>query len=302
LPPDEQFPGLPQAPDASSLPPAPDSSSIRSSATEAAISAADEASTSTETADNQDDESASEDPSQPADEQAEPEAPQPPEPREIDVVYISDIDLLMSAFVRIRARPDEDEEIKWNFENVSFVLNTIDVLSGDDQYIEIRRRKPYHSTLQMVELQTQAAQRWEQEQEVEFQKAFDEAVKAAEEENRKEIANFEKKLQELQEKQRQEGGAGIRLVDVQKAAQDLAEVTQRLNRRLDVRREQLRRERDDKIELIRRETDLEILRTKNQYKVLAVTLPAIPPLLIGFLVFVRRRLREREGIARSRMR
>jgi ABC-2 type transport system permease protein len=297
LGPDEEFPGMPNSP------------LDRSSATEATGSAAEEPATSTEA-----DEAA------PASEESEPPAPdvpapdtqatdaepsdvpEPPQPREIDVVYVSDIDLLMSAFVRIRARPDEDEEITWNFENVTFVLNMIDVLSGDDQYIEIRRRKPYHSTLQMVELQTQAARDREYDQEIEFQKAYDQAVKEAEEENRKEIEKFEKKLQELQEKQRQEGGAGIRLVDVQKAAQDLAEVTQRLNRRLDVRREQLQRERDDKIEVIRRKIDLEILKTKNQYKVLAVTLPPIPPLLIGFLVFVRRRLREREGIARSRMR
>ncbi|TVS14276.1 MAG: ABC transporter permease [Planctomycetaceae bacterium] len=290
LPPDELFPGF------------RGSSSTPSTSTETAVSAADEAATETEADQDVDQlpEAADEGPPEMV---ADPDpVPAPPEAPEIDVVYITDIDLLMSAFVRIRARPDEDEEIKWNFENVTFVLNIIDVLSGDDQFIEIRRRKPYHSTLQMVELQTQAAQRVEHDQEVQFQMAYDEAVRAAEEENRKEIENFERRLQEMQEKQRQAGGAGIRLVDVQKAAQDLAEVTQRLSRRLDVRREQLRRERDDQIELIRRQTDLEILKTKNQYKVLAVTLPPIPPLLIGFLVFVRRRLREREGIARSRMR
>jgi ABC-2 type transport system permease protein len=297
LAPDEEFPAF------------RGSSLNRSSATEAASSAAEEAATATDAdeagqASEEEGQPATDAPAPdaPATETDEPGVPEPPQPREIDVVYVSDIDLLMSAFVRIRARPDEDEEITWNFENVTFVLNIIDVLSGDDQYIEIRRRKPYHSTLQMVELQTQAARDREYEQEIEFQKRYDQAVKEAEEENRKEIEKFEKRLQELQEKQRQEGGAGIRLVDVQKAAQDLAEVTQRLNRRLDVRREQLQRERDDNIEVIRRKIDLEILKTKNQYKVLAVTLPPIPPLLIGFLVFVRRRLREREGIARSRMR
>jgi hypothetical protein len=29
--------------------------------------------------------------------------------------------------------------------------------------------------------------------------------------------------------------------------------------------------------------------------------PVIPPLLIGLIVFIRRRLREREGISRSRL-
>ncbi len=290
LPPDELYPGF------------PGSSAIPSTSTEAAVSAADDVTTETDAEEDAEEqpETAEEDPAATVDEPSP--VPSPPEAPEIDVVYVTDIDLLMSAFVRIRARPDEDEEIKWNFENVTFVLNIIDVLSGDDQFIEIRRRKPHHSTLQMVELQTQAAQEVELERELEFQVAFDEAVRAAEEENRKQIEKFERQLQAMQEKQRLAGGAGIRLVDIQKATQDLAEVSQRLSRRLDIRREQLRRERDDQIELIRRQTDLEILRTKNQYKVLAVTLPPIPPLLIGFLVFVRRRLREREGIARSRLR
>ena len=33
-----------------------------------------------------------------------------------------------------------------------------------------------------------------------------------------------------------------------------------------------------------------------------VVLPPIPPLLVGLIVFVKRRLREREGIAKTRMR
>jgi ABC-2 type transport system permease protein len=32
-----------------------------------------------------------------------------------------------------------------------------------------------------------------------------------------------------------------------------------------------------------------------------VVLPPIPPLLVGFIVFAKRRLREREGIAKTRM-
>ncbi|MFN2137798.1 MAG: hypothetical protein ACK2UK_17715, partial [Candidatus Promineifilaceae bacterium] len=63
----------------------------------------------------------------------------------INVVYVADIDLMMSAFMRIRARPDDDEEMNWRFENVNFLLNIVDSLSGDDDYVEIRRRKPYHT-------------------------------------------------------------------------------------------------------------------------------------------------------------
>ena len=86
--------------------------------------------------------------------QAEASKPEAKEPKErgLDVVYVADIDLMIPAFLRIRARPGEDEEISWQFENVNFLLNIIDVLSGDDDYIEIRKRKPKHSTLRMVEV------------------------------------------------------------------------------------------------------------------------------------------------------
>jgi len=40
---------------------------------------------------------------------------------------------------------------------------------------------------------------------------------------------------------------------------------------------------------------------QNDFKLWAALLPPIPPLLVGFVVWVRRRLREREGISRSRM-
>jgi ABC-2 type transport system permease protein len=75
-----------------------------------------------------------------------------------------------------------------------------------------------------------------------------------------------------------------------------------LKRRLDVKREQLQRQRDEKIQEIGRKVDLEIAGIKSWYKFLAVALPPIPPLLVGLIVFVRRRLREREGVAKSRMR
>mgnify|MGYP001217586354 CR=1 FL=1 len=58
----------------------------------------------------------------------------------------------------------------------------------------------------------------------------------------------------------------------------------------------------DRIEEARRQTDLKILEIQNFYKFLAVALPPIPPLLVGLIVFVSRRLREREGIAKSRLR
>jgi ABC-2 type transport system permease protein len=215
---------------------------------------------------------------------------------------VSDIDLMMPAFLRIRARPGEDEEISWQFENVNFLLNIVDVLSGDDDYIGIRKRKPKHSTLRIVDVGAQEARQTEFRERITYQEGFDKEIKAITDENEKEIAKFQKDLEEFQTKQRETGQAGIRFSDLQSRAQKLAEVQERLKRRLDVKREQLQRQRDEKIEEIRRQVDLEIVGIKNRYKFLAVALPPIPPLLVGLIVFVRRRLREREGVAKSRMR
>ena len=228
--------------------------------------------------------------------------PEEKEKRPIDVVYVADIDLMISTFLRIRARPGEDEEISWDFENVNFLLNIVDVLSGDDDYIAIRKRKPRHSTLRMVERRTQEMREQEFEKRYEFQQEFDKAIKETEEENKKSVEKVQKELTELQEKARKEGQAGISMLDVQKKLQERAVVEERLSRKLEVIREQLSRKRDEDIDRIQREIDLDILAIKNEYKIWAVALPPIPPLLIGLIVFVRRRLREREGISRSRLR
>ena len=39
----------------------------------------------------------------------------------------------------------------WDFDNVTFVLNVLDGLAGDDRFIEIRKRKPVYRTLTAIE-------------------------------------------------------------------------------------------------------------------------------------------------------
>ena len=234
-------------------------------------------------------------------EPAEPKAKEK-KPRGLDVVYVADIDVMMPGFLRMRARPGEEAEINWQFENVNFVLNVIDVLSGDDQYVNIRKRKPKHSTLRIVEVNTQEARDKEYSQGREYQTEFDKEVKKIEDENQKEIKKFEDALEELKTKQRQDGQAGIRFADLQSRAQKLAEVQERLKRRLAVKREQLQRQLQEKNQDVQRQVDQQIAGIKNYYKTLAVALPPIPPLLVGLIVFVRRRLREREGVSKARLR
>ena len=69
----------------------------------------------------------------------------------INVIYVADIDLLSTPFVRIRAQPDQ--EVRFRFENVTFVLNVIDALAGENAFLDIRKRKTKYSTLRVIERQ-----------------------------------------------------------------------------------------------------------------------------------------------------
>jgi len=227
--------------------------------------------------------------------------------REINVVYVADVDLLISDFLRIRARPNERELIQWNFENVTFLLNIIDVLSGDDDYVEIRKRKPRHSTLKIVEYKEQQAREDEFEELRKLQDDFAKELEKIKDEHKEEIEKAEKDretVQDIVKRAMQSGGMITRgdFAKLEDANQRYARIRKKLDRRVEVEEEKMRRQEEDKIDQINRDVDLEIAKIKNIYKFLAVALPPFPPLLIGVIVFVRRRLREREGIAKSRMR
>ena len=73
------------------------------------------------------------------------------------------------------------------------------------------------------------------------------------------------------------------------------------NRRAEVEKERLRRERDKKLARIERSRDQDIQKIQNDYKIRATAIPPIPPLLVGLVVWARRRIREREGVSRTRM-
>ncbi|HUP80119.1 MAG TPA: ABC transporter permease, partial [Pirellula sp.] len=75
-----------------------------------------------------------------------------------------------------------------------------------------------------------------------------------------------------------------------------------LTKKFQVEKERLERTRDQGIREARRQSDDAISKIQNYYKLLAVFVPPIPPLFVGIVVMVSRRLREREGISKSRLR
>lgn len=68
----------------------------------------------------------------------------------IHAIFVADIDLISDQFFSIRERKAYNLEL----DNVTFILNALDYLAGDNSYIDLRKRRPKHRTLTAVEAQT----------------------------------------------------------------------------------------------------------------------------------------------------
>jgi len=219
--------------------------------------------------------------------------------KSLKVVYVSDLDCMSGVFVDIRKNPSQLESVEFQFQNITFVLNVIDVLCGENKYPAIRRHVPTYSTLKLVEARADEQKR----DEAELQRAANENYNTKKLELEEDSNKAKRQFKEAVDKLQREGA-----IDASKQQELIQRLTEyqmkeaQLARKLEVEDEKLKRERDRNIREARRNTDDAIRKTQNYYKTLAVFIPAIPPLIVGVIVWVSRRLREREGISKTRLR
>jgi ABC-2 type transport system permease protein len=207
--------------------------------------------------------------------------------RGIDVVIVADIDFLYPVFFTLRARGREAQSpVFFDLDNVTFVLNVLDVLAGDERFVDLRGRRPAHRTLSAVENETERAREEAAAQREAFNHEFEE--KRAQEQK-----NLDDRIAQLQARPD---------IDPQQMLLEVAAAQEVGQNRLQTALERLERERDTAIERIETDLALTIRRVQDRYKLLAVTLPPIPPLLIGAIVLIRRKAHELHGVAATRLR
>jgi ABC-2 type transport system permease protein len=207
--------------------------------------------------------------------------------RGIDVVIVADIDFLYPVFFTLRARGREAQSpVFFDLDNVTFVLNVLDVLAGDERFVDLRGRRPAHRTLSAVENETERAREEAAAQREAFNDEFEE--KRAQEQK-----NLDDRIAQLQARPD---------IDPQQMLLEVAAAQEVGQNRLRTALERLERERDTAIERIETDLALTIRRVQDRYKLLAVTLPPIPPLLIGAIVLIRRKAHELHGVAATRLR
>jgi ABC-2 type transport system permease protein len=207
-----------------------------------------------------------------------------PSGKPLHAVVIADLDLISDTFFQLRRdRPQTYEFL--NFDNVTFVLNCVDTLVGDDSFLDLRTRRSRHRTLEVVEAQSRRFIKANQDEDTK-------ADEAAREELTKAQGALDKKVAEV------------------RARKDLDERTQQImldslqdveNRRFEVTKATIdaRKERTKELNRANREQAVRTIHTR--IRALAILLPPLPPLLLGLAVFAARARRENRGANPNRI-
>ncbi|MCX4245744.1 GldG family protein [Paraliomyxa miuraensis] len=213
------------------------------------------------------------------------EGAQPPKDR--NVIVVADLDLFHDQFFQLRERggdTDGDGLIDLRFDNVTFLLNLVDSLAGDDRFIELRKRQPKFRRLTWIEDETEGAR-----------KTLEEERTKANETAKKELEDAQKALDDAVAAIRARTDLDETTKEVMAKAAEAAE-----NRRLEVKEGKIELEKAKTINHIETQTKRKIGEVQDRVRLLAVVLPPIPALVLAGLIFARRRRREAESIPKSR--
>jgi ABC-2 type transport system permease protein len=225
-------------------------------------------------------------------EQADPDdedalAGKQPEKKEINAVLVADIDWIAPIIFRLREMgQDADMVIDWKFQNVTFVLNILDSLAGDDRFIDLRKRTRPHRILTKVEEATEDFRKVSLDEQTKFVNEARQQIEAAERE-------FTTKMEELENNKD---------LDPRVVMQQMEQARITLGRIRDVKISALEKDRNRQVKQSERELAAQVRGVQDRYKLLAVLLPPIPPILLAFFVYFHRRKAEQEGVDTRRLR
>ena len=172
------------------------------------------------------------------------------------------------------------------FDNVSFVLNAVDSLVGDESFIDLRSRRATHRTLTRVEAQKRG-----------FLEEANRAEAKSDSEASTELAKRREELgKRVKEIQENEDLDPIAKAQMLKAAQQAEQ------QRFSLAEAQIEQRKNDEIRKIRAQTNRQIKSLESGIRSWATWLPAVPAMLMGLIVFFQRASAEKSNATHSRRR
>lgn len=203
----------------------------------------------------------------------------------INAIFVADIDMISDGIFDLAQRQSiQALNVQLKLDNIKFVLNCVDSLAGEDEFLALRSRQDEARTLDWVESLTSQAVEKRSEAERQAREQEQERLEAARSELQAKIEKIENdpNLDE-RSKQRQ-----IRMLETAQT------------RKLEVDTVDIEREAEAQIEAIKASSEREISAVKGQFRFWAIVLPPLPALILGLLIGMSRLQSERRSIIDER--
>ncbi len=200
---------------------------------------------------------------------------------EINVVFVADMDMIANQFFAVR----DKEILNLKVDNVTFILNAIDDLAGDESLIALRSRQGTHRTLTTIEASTKTL----------VAQKEDEAAKAGKD-AKKAFEDASTKLQEEVDKI-----SNDKTLDPRTKTVMMNTAAKNKQKELDAKKESIENTKKRTIKEAEVRAEREIRTIEGSARWLAIILPPIPALLLGIFVLAVRIKDERQGIIPDRL-
>ncbi len=199
----------------------------------------------------------------------------------VNAIVVADLDVISDQFFQLRSQKRENLE----FDNVTFVLNCVDVLAGDQTFVGLRSRRPIHRTLTRLESQAKS-----------FISASQDQAKTAEDKATEQLDQAKKRLTE-----KVNAVTARKDVDERTSAIMVGQLQEVENRRLAVETTNIEDQKKAKIAESKVEMERQIRGIENRVRSLAIVVPPLPALILGLGVFAIRLRRENQGATPGRL-
>lgn len=209
------------------------------------------------------------------------EAKQDKNASQVNAIFVADVDVVSDDIFGIARQQLFDLKI----DNIKFVLNCVDSLAGEEEFIALRTRRDKARTLKLVEdLTTNSV-----EQRTEAVRV---AQERADEELERVRGELAEQIQKIQESETLDDRSKQRQIAMAEMAQE---------KRLEVFEQEINRQTEAEIKGIQARSEREINAVKGQIRFWAIVLPPLPAIMLGLILAIGRATRERRNIVEERL-
>jgi len=200
------------------------------------------------------------------------------DPGKLKAVFVADIDMISDVFFR------QQEALGQPLDNMNFVMNAIESLVGEEQFIELRSRRPEPRTLVTIQNAVRTFRKQRREEEEKIKKQTEDQVQKAQQ-------RFEEQVKKIQQSQD---------LDVLQKGQMQVMAFRTESERLEAEKQRLQERLDRRVAELKNAEDRQIRQYQNRIRMVAVALTPLPALLLGLGVLVVRWTNERRQVVPAR--